>query len=91
MRAPSRSRRGGARREPQALAGLVFDIPDIYADVRKRCLKSGPQPGYGGPLVRFVLACLDPDLARRESRESNASIKGHFDRWRSSGRLHISS
>jgi hypothetical protein len=72
--------RGGARREPQALAGLVFDILDIYADVRKRCPKSGPQPGYGGPLVRFVRACLKaiaPDLAE----PSGVAIRSYLRGW----------
>ena len=75
--------RGGKRREGQSAEGeLIHKILDIYAEVRERHPNSGPKPGYGGPLLRFVRACLRVFDLGMEKRMTDTMIRGHFTRWR---------
>jgi hypothetical protein len=50
---------GGRRRSgPEPLGQLIEDSIEAYTRLRKGFPKSGPQPAYGGPLVRFVRASV---------------------------------
>jgi hypothetical protein len=74
---------GGKRRDRQSAEGeLIYKILDIYAEVRERHPDSGPKPGFGGPLLRFVRACLRVIDLSLEKRMTGTKIGGHFTRWR---------
>jgi hypothetical protein len=74
---------GGARRDrPAPITDLVHRLLDVYANIRERFPNSGPKPGFGGPLIRFIRASLDvidQDVSRRMT---DNSIRGHFNSWK---------
>jgi hypothetical protein len=75
--------RGGARRQIDARGSLIICIIETYAEVRKRCPESGPKPGFGGPMVKFIRSCLEVVGTRRLS---DVAIRGYFERWHSAYR-----
>jgi hypothetical protein len=55
---------------------------DVYDNIRARYPNSGPKPGFGGPLIRFIkasLAVIDPDVSRKMT---DNSVRGHFNSWK---------
>lgn len=48
--------RGGSRRRPEARGQLIKDAITIYAQMRMRHPDSGHEPGFGGPMLRFINA-----------------------------------
>jgi hypothetical protein len=48
--------RGGSRNRPASKGQLIRDAIAIYAHLRRSFPNSGPKPGFGGPMVRFVVA-----------------------------------
>jgi hypothetical protein len=79
---PRRGRGGARRKGHKAPADLVFAIFDIYKGIRSRCLNSGPTAAYGGPMLRFVRACVeavDPGLNKTLTEKA---IEGHFSSWK---------
>ena len=56
--------RGGPRRKPTPAGALIRDAINLYAELRDQYPESGPPPGFGGPMVRFIrslgaLAAID--------------------------------
>jgi hypothetical protein len=49
-----KSGHGGARRRPSGRGQLIAAAIEIYSDMRSQYPESGRQPGFGGPLVKFV-------------------------------------
>jgi hypothetical protein len=69
--------RGGPRRV--AAYDVRNDLFDLYADVRRKYPDSGREPGWGGPLKRF----LDSALRALGVREpSEGASRGAFMRWK---------
>jgi hypothetical protein len=57
---------GGTRREgPNSAAGLVDQLIEIYGTMRTRYPESGPPPGFGKSLVKFVRAGLNFAISAR--------------------------
>jgi hypothetical protein len=48
--------RGGSRNRPASRGQLARDAITIYAQMRQSFPASGPKPGFGRPMVRFVVA-----------------------------------
>jgi hypothetical protein len=72
--------RGAARREGPGPRGvLLSSLFGIYADMRRRFPDSGPEIGYGGPLLRFVRAV---HAVFDATPPTDRAVKGAFDRWR---------
>jgi hypothetical protein len=75
---------GGPRRTGQhgALQELLAAIVAIYTGVRERCPESGPAAAYsrGGPLARFVVACMR--MVDSDRAVTDATIRGAFKSWR---------
>jgi hypothetical protein len=51
--------RGGARARPTPEGKLIREAIAVYVTMRRRYPESGPKPGYGGPLCRFIHAVAD--------------------------------
>jgi hypothetical protein len=51
--------RGGARARPTREGKLIRETIGVYVAMRRQYPKSGPMPGYGGPLLRFIHAVAD--------------------------------
>jgi hypothetical protein len=51
--------RGGARARPTPEGKLIRETIAVYVIMRREYPRSGPKPGYGGPLCRFVRAVAD--------------------------------
>jgi hypothetical protein len=74
---------GGPRRDlPAPITDLVHNLLDCYVSIRKRYPQSGPGPGFGGPLIRFIRACLDVIDQDISPRLSDHAIRGHYNSWR---------
>jgi hypothetical protein len=51
--------RGGSRARPRRQGRLIRHAIAAYAAIRKNYPRSGPKPGFGGPMVRFIRAVAD--------------------------------
>lgn len=56
--APKKPKGKGAKGE------LIYELIEIYAELRRLFPDSGPKPGFGGPLNRFIRACLQFAITR---------------------------
>jgi hypothetical protein len=73
------SKRGGARHGPQLEGLLIRHTIAIYADLRSQYPGSGPEPGFGGPLLRFVRAV--GSMCNVELRDS--AVRDGLRYWKS--------
>ncbi len=59
---------------------LLYEIIEIYAELRRRFPDSGPKPGFGGPMNRFIRACLQFAISTVVITHSNGA-KRQLDQW----------
>jgi hypothetical protein len=79
----------GAKKGQSAEGELMHEIIDLYARLRDRFPKSGPEPRYDPQFRNFVrkfLGAAEPTLAS-DARITDAAIRGAFNRWRRRARI----
>jgi hypothetical protein len=72
--APKKPKGKGAKGE------LIDELIEIYDELRRRFPDSGPKPGFGGPLIRFIRACLQFAISTVVVTGSNGA-KHQLDQW----------
>jgi hypothetical protein len=60
---------------------LIYEIIEIYGELRRRFPNSGPKPGFGGPLKTFVRASSQFAISAAGITRSNGAKYQRADQW----------